>query len=73
MGRGLIAGHTAATGSERGRAILADFDSFLPLFKKIVPRDYHKMIRTVSQLQETGLPREQAEIEAFYAVTGKTK
>ncbi len=69
--RGLIEEHTAATGSARGKAILAEFDRYLPLFKKILPHDYDRMLRTVAQFEEQGMDRAQAEVEAFYANTGK--
>jgi glutamate synthase (NADPH/NADH) large chain len=63
--RGLISAHVEATGSVRGRAILDDFTRWLPLFKKIMPVDYDKMLRAIAQMEEKGMSREQAEIEAF--------
>ncbi len=65
--RALVERHTAATGSERGREILEDFDRWLPLFKKIIPVDYERMRRAIAQMEEKGMGREQAEVEAFYA------
>jgi glutamate synthase (ferredoxin) len=65
----LIEAHVAATGSPRGRHILAAFKSYVPCFKKIMPRDYNRMLRAIGQLEEKGLSRQQAEIEAFYANT----
>ena len=59
----------AATGSPRGKKILAAFKSYIPCFKKIMPRDYDRMLRSIAQLEERGMNREQAEIEAFYANT----
>ncbi len=67
--KGLIEAHVRATGSARGKEILDDFDAYLPLFKKILPTDYDKMLRAIAQAEEKGMNREQAEIEAFYAVT----
>ncbi len=63
----LIEEHVAATGSEKGKRILAEFDVYLPSFKKIIPRDYAKMLQTIAQMEEKGESREQAEIDAFYA------
>ena len=40
----------------------------LPLFKKITPNDYSKMLTAIAQFEEKGMPRQQAELEAFYAV-----
>ena len=67
--RSLIEAHVAATGSPRGKKILAAFHSYIPCFKKVMPRDYDRMLRSIAQYQERGLSREQAEIEAFCANT----
>ena len=67
--RGLIEAHVAATGSPRGKKILAAFHSYIPCFKKVMPRDYDRMLRSIAQYEEKGLTRQQAEIEAFYANT----
>ncbi|MDO4314809.1 MAG: glutamate synthase large subunit [Oscillospiraceae bacterium] len=67
--RGLIEEHVAATGSPRGRQILAAFHSYIPCFKKVMPKDYDRMLRSIAQYEEKGMSREQAEIEAFYANT----
>ena len=68
--RSLIEEHVAATGSEKGKAILADFEHSAANFKKILPRDYEKMLRAMAQFEERGMGRDEAEMEAFYAVTG---
>ena len=65
--RRLIEAHVAATGSPRGKKILAAFQSYLPCFKKVMPRDYDRMLRAIAQQEEKGMSRKQAEIEAFYA------
>ncbi len=67
--RTLIEEHVAATGSPRGKKILAAFKSYIPCFKKVMPRDYDRMLRSIAQYEEKGMSREQAEIEAFYANT----
>ena len=68
--RDLIAEHVQATGSERGRVILADFEHSAASFKKILPRDYAKMLQAIAQREGQGMGRDEAELEAFYAVTG---
>ena len=68
--RQMIQEHVAATGSAKGRAILEDFDRAVESFKKILPRDYDRMRKAVARAQERGLSRDEAEVEAFYAVTG---
>ena len=65
--RALIEAHVAATGSPRGKKILAAFKSYIPCFKKVMPRDYDRMLRSIAQYEEKGMNRQQAEIEAFYA------
>ena len=67
--RTLIQEHVATTGSRRGMEILTDFDRYVPLFKKILPHDYDRMLRTIAQLEEKGMNRDQAEVEAFYRNT----
>ena len=66
--RGLIERHAEQTGSEKAKRILADFEEYLPLFKKIMPNDYAKMLAAISRFEEKGLSRSEAELEAFYAV-----
>ena len=67
--RDLIQAHADATGSPKARRILEDFDAWLPKFKKILPHDYDRMLRTIAQYEERGMNREQAQVEAFYANT----
>lgn len=66
--RSLIERHAEHTGSEKAKRILADFEAYLPLFKKIMPNDYAKMLAAISRFEEKGLSRSEAELEAFYAV-----
>ena len=61
----LIEAHVEATGSPKGKRILDDLASYLPLFKKIIPHDYEKIMSTVASLTAEGMPVEEAEIEAF--------
>ncbi len=64
----LITEHFEATGSEKAKRILDSFEEFLSDFKKIVPHDYAKIRSAVAALEEKGIDREQAEIEAFYQI-----
>ena len=63
----MIQEHVAATNSEKGKLILDNFGEYLPKFKKIIPFDYDRMLKTIVQMEEKGLSAEQAQIEAFYA------
>ena len=67
----LIREHVEATGSPRGKEILDNFGEYLPKFKKIIPHDYERVLKTIVQMEEKGLSAEQAQIEAFYANTRK--
>jgi glutamate synthase (ferredoxin) len=64
----LIEEHVAATDSKKGRRILENFSHYLPMFKKVIPYDYERMLGMVVQMEEKGLSSEQAQIEAFYAI-----
>ena len=59
-----------ATGSQKGKAILADFEHAFASFKKILPRDYDRILRAIAQCEERGVGHDEAEMEAFCAVTG---
>ena len=66
--RSMIQKHVLETGSPLGRRILDDFENFLPKFKKIIPKDYQRMITATGQMEEKGMSHEKAVLEAFYAV-----
>ena len=53
--RDLIEAHVEATGSKLGAKVLADFDYYLPHFKKLIPNEYKKMITLSAKLEEKGL------------------
>jgi len=65
----ILRAHLEATGSVRAKAILEDLDHWLPLFKKILPLDYDRMLRTTAALEGRGMDKEQAQVEAFYLNT----
>lgn len=63
----IITEHVAYTNSKKGKEVLDNFGVYLPMFKRIVPHDYKKMMNKIVQMEEKGLSSEQAQIEAFYA------
>ena len=69
--RELITEHAELTGSEKAKRIIESFEEYIPLFKKIVPHDYAAINKAISSFEEKGMDRDQAEIEAFFAVTSK--
>lgn len=64
--KSMIENHVKATGSPLGKRILADFAAYLPKFKKIIPIDYQKMLVNIGKLEEKGLARDEALLQAFY-------
>ena len=66
--RSMLEQHFAQTGSPRARTILENWDETLPLFKKILPNDYKRMLAAITRREERGIPRKQAELDAFNAV-----
>lgn len=67
--KNMIQEHFDATGSEKARRILENFEKYITGFKKIMPHDYAKIQSTILALEEKGMNSEQAEIEAFYIRT----
>ena len=66
--KSMIEEHVSYTNSEIGKEILDNFTEYLPKFKKIIPIDYERMLKTILQMEEQGMSSEQAKIEAFYAI-----
>ncbi len=69
--KAMIQEHVALTNSVKGKEVLDHFGEYLPKFKKIIPHDYERVLKTIVQMEEKGLSAEQAQIEAFYANTRK--
>ncbi len=67
--RRMLTEHVKLTGSQKGKEILAHLDEKASFFKKILPRDYDRMMRTIAEFESQGMSHEQAEIEAFQANT----
>jgi glutamate synthase (ferredoxin) len=65
----MIQEHVTYTNSKKGKQILDNFGDYLPLFKKVMPYDYERMLQTFAEMEAKGLSSEQAQIEAFYANT----
>ena len=61
----ILTDYVRATDSELGREILANFDREIYCFKKVIARDYQRMIRAIGKYEEQGISRENAELEAF--------
>ena len=65
----LLKEHYEATASKKAKHILDDFDSEIGSFKVVIPHDYKNILTEIAKSKASGMNDEQAEIEAFYAVT----
>ncbi len=63
----LIHNHVNETNSKRGQEILDHFIEYLPKFKKIVPNDYNKMLKSIREFEQKGFSYKEAVMEAFNA------
>ena len=63
--REMIRAHVRETGSRKGRRILDDFEGYAPKFKKIVPRDYQRMLAAIAKYESQNMTRDEAELAAF--------
>ena len=61
----LIQQHAAETGSERAKAILADWEHYKNCFKKIIPNDYLKVMTEIASEEKSGKPHDEAVLNAF--------
>ncbi|MDP3069718.1 MAG: glutamate synthase large subunit [Opitutaceae bacterium] len=63
--RAMIQKHFDYTKSERAKAILADWDKFVPQFVKIMPKDYKRMLACIERARASGLTGDEAIMAAF--------
>ena len=61
----LIEQHVAETDSERGKAILTDWDYYKTCFKKIIPNDYLKIKTEIAAQEKAGIEHDEAVLAAF--------
>ncbi len=66
----ILTEHVMATNSPKAKHILDHFSEYLPKFKMIMPNDYEKMTNLIVEMEEKGLNSDQAQMEAFYAISG---
>ncbi|SEQ84937.1 glutamate synthase (ferredoxin) [Treponema bryantii] len=65
----LIEQHAKETGSERAKAILADWDNMKSKFKKIIPNDYLRIMKEIAEQEKTISDHEEAVLAAFRKCT----
>lgn len=68
--REILTEYEAETGSAKAGRILAGFDAYLPMFKKIIPRDYKRIVEKMSEYESRGFSAEKAQWEAFHEIAG---
>jgi glutamate synthase (ferredoxin) len=65
--RNLIERHFELTQSRRAREILENWKMNLPLFVRVIPNDYRRVIEAQKAMIERGFSKDEAELKAFYA------
>jgi glutamate synthase (ferredoxin) len=60
-----IGRHQTCTGSQRAAWLLDNWDTELPKFFKIMPRDYERMLECFKKVEEQGLSGDEAAMAAF--------
>ena len=65
----MIQRHAQNTRSQRAWRILALWESVVPKFVKVMPKDYQRVLQAMKQVQEAGLSGEEAVMAAFEANT----
>ncbi|EID85440.1 Glutamate synthase domain 2 [Treponema sp. JC4] len=65
----LIEEHAKETGSEKAKAILADWEHYKTCFKKIIPNDYLKIMTEIASEESKGLAHDDAVLAAFKKAT----
>ena len=61
----MVQRHQTYTGSSRASAILANWQSMVPKFVKVMPKDYKRVLQSIKRVEETGLSGDQAIMAAF--------
>ncbi|MCW9707498.1 glutamate synthase large subunit [Fodinibius salsisoli] len=61
----MIRRHAEYTDSHRGWKVLAKWDEMIHRFVKVLPKDFKKMQQSITEAEEKGLDKEEAEMEAF--------
>jgi len=61
----MIQSHINYTSSSLGQEILDDWNTYLPKFVKVMPRDYRRILETLDEVHNEGLTGDEAWLEAF--------
>ena len=63
--REMIQRHYAYTNSEVAQRVLANWDEYVLMFVKVIPKDYKRMLQCLAEVEATGLKGEEALMAAF--------
>jgi glutamate synthase (ferredoxin) len=63
--RALIEKHVQATGSEHAKRILAAWETKLPKFVRVIPKDYKRALACLKRAHDQGLSGDEAIMAAF--------
>jgi glutamate synthase (ferredoxin) len=63
--RDIIQRHLHFTGSTRAEMVLDKWEDMLPLFVKIIPKDYKRIIQAIARAKQMGLSGDEAIMAAF--------
>jgi glutamate synthase (ferredoxin) len=63
--RAMIEKHLAYTKSTRAKQVLDAWESFVPRFVKVLPKDYKRMLEKIESAEAQGLTGEEAIMAAF--------
>jgi glutamate synthase (ferredoxin) len=63
--RAIIQRHVDYTKSARGQQVLANFDTYVPKFVKVLPKDYKRMLACIEKAEAQGLTGDEAVMAAF--------
>jgi glutamate synthase (ferredoxin) len=61
----LVRRHATLTKSARAARILKEWEAFLPLFVRVMPNDYRRVLEAQARMREKGLPEDEAVMAAF--------
>ncbi len=61
----IIQRHLDLTGSNKAKAVLADWENMLPKFVKVMPRDYKRVLQHIQKALADGLSNDEAMSAAF--------
>ncbi|MEK3796688.1 glutamate synthase large subunit [Peribacillus sp. FSL H8-0477] len=69
----MIEKHLQHTESQNAAYVLENWEDFVQKFVKVIPKDYKRMLESITKHKQAGFSEEQAELNAFHENTNKKK